>query len=104
MNMDTNESRPDDVRSTDQLSLIGLLVLVVALIPISIWAVMEEHEQWQAFAAEHNCKVIGRMSGSTSTGVGYGMAANGQFGTVVTITSTPSKTGYLCDDGVTYWR
>jgi hypothetical protein len=48
--------------------------------------------------------VVGRMSGSTQTGVGYGVTANGQFGTVVTTTSTPSKTGYLCNDGVTYWR
>ncbi len=44
--------------------------------------------------------LVGQMSGSTHTGVAVG--ANGQIGTVVTVTL--GKTGYLCSDGVTYWR
>jgi hypothetical protein len=85
-------------------SILALLILMVALIPLGIWAAVEEQKEWETFSAAHECKVVGRMSGSTQTGVGYGVTANGQFGTVVTTTSTPSKTGYLCNDGVTYWR
>ena len=85
-------------------SILALLLLVVALIPLGIWAAVEEQKEWEAFSVAHECKVVGRMRGSTQTGVGYGMTSNGKFGTVVTTTSTPDKTGYLCNDGVTYWR
>lgn len=40
------------------------------------------------------------MSGSTFNTVGVG--SNG--GVSVGIGSTPDKTGYQCNDGVTYWR
>lgn len=83
---------------------VAFIIIMMVLIPIGIWADLEEQREWDAFAADHQCKVVGRMSGSTQTDIGYGVTANGQFGTVVTTTSTPSKTGYLCDDGVTYWR
>lgn len=84
--------------------LFALIILTVLLIPLSIWAVVEEGRQWETFSVTHECKVVGQMSGSTQSGVGFGVAANGQVGTVITTTSTPSKTGYLCNDGVTYWR
>lgn len=85
-------------------SMLALLILVGTLISLGIWAAVEEQKEWEVFAATHECKVVGHMSGSTQTGVGYGMTANRQFGTMVTTTSTPSKTGYLCNDGMTYWR
>lgn len=77
---------------------------VVVFLVLFVWATIEEAEQWAHFAAAHDCKVVGRMKGTTDTGVGFGMMANGQMGTVITTTSTPSKTGFLCNDGVTYWR
>lgn len=82
----------------------SILVLPILMVALIIWAAVEEQKEWEAFSATHECKVVGRMSGSTQTGVGYGVTANGRFGTVVTTTSTPSKTGYLCNDGVMYWR
>ena len=88
--------------------LLALMLFVVVIIPVaaklSLAAKIQEQEKWDAFSKAHECKVVGRMNGSAQTGVGYGMAANGQFGTVITTTSIPSKTGYLCNDGVTYWR
>lgn len=85
--------------------LILALLIFVVLLPLAvIYGVMKEQEQWDAFAAAHACKKVGEMSGITQTGVGFGMAASGQIGPVVTTSSTPSKTGWLCDDGVTYWR
>ena len=85
-------------------SLLALIILTVLSIPLSIWGVVEEGRQWETFSVAHECKVVGQMSGSTQSGVGFGAAANGQVGTVITTTSIPSKTGYLCNDGVTYWR
>lgn len=84
--------------------ILAFLIFVVLLIPAVIYGSVKEQEQWDAFATAHACKKVGEMSGSTQTGVGFGMTASGQMGTVVTTTSTPSKTGWLCDDGVTYWR
>ena len=81
-----------------------VIVLAVLLIPMTIYAVMEEEREWQVFSSAHNCKVITKERGHISTGVGYGMTVNGQFGTVVTTSSIPDKTAYSCDDGVTYWR
>lgn len=77
---------------------------MMALIPLLIWALIEENKQWEAFSVSHECKVVGQMSGSVQSGVGFGTGVNGQAGTVITTTSIPSKTGYLCNDGVTYWR
>lgn len=56
--------------------------------------------QWQQFVTEHECKVVGKQSGSVSTGVGVSSS-----GDVVTVTTVESdKTGWLCNDGITYWR
>jgi hypothetical protein len=84
--------------------LLLLLCACFAMVPLLIWAAIVEGKEWEAFAAAHDCKVIGRMSGSSSTGVGFGVMANGQTGTVITTSTTPPKTGYACNDGVTYWR
>lgn len=88
---------------------IGRAVLIAALIlisfiPLSIYATIEESKRWQSFKVANNCKIVAREKGHTSTGIGFGMMINGQMGTVVTTSSTPSKTGWICDDGITYWR
>jgi len=74
-------------------------IVCVVLIAACVFFIVLEAKQWGEFAVTHNCKVVGKMSGSTGVGLGF---VNGQVGTVVTGTS--GKTGYLCDDGVTYWR
>lgn len=84
--------------------MIALLVFMVLLIPAVIYGSIKEAEEWAAFSVAHACKKVGHISGISQTGVGFGMTASGQMGTVVTTSSTPSKTGWLCDDGVTYWR
>lgn len=84
--------------------ILAFLIFLVLLIPVGIYGSVKEQERWEEFSAAHACKKVSEISGSTQTGVGVGMTANGQMGTVVTTTSTPSKTGWLCEDGVTYWR
>lgn len=81
-----------------------LAVLLIALIPVGMYQIAEEQRQWDAFAEAHHCKVVGHSKGHTTTGVGFGITASGQSGTVITTSTTPDTTGYLCDDGVTYWR
>jgi hypothetical protein len=64
----------------------------------------QESQEWEQFMSSHKCKIISKSKGESITGIGYGFAGNGQFGTVITSSSIPDKTGYLCDDGITYWR
>jgi hypothetical protein len=84
--------------------LIGSLVFFIGAF---LWlAVLDykEGEEWELFMSSHKCKIVSKSKGESSTGVGYGFTGNGQFGTVITSSSSPDKTGYLCDDGVTYQR
>lgn len=82
--------------------MLVLMVLVVAGIPLMIWAAIEDDRQWSAFKAAHNCKVVGKIRGDTVTTVAPIIGGNG--GVAVGVSSTPDKTGWQCADGVTYWR
>lgn len=84
--------------------LFVLLLAFISLIPLSIWATVEEERDWNEFAAIHNCRKIGEIKGAVQSGIGYGVTGNGNTGMIVTTTTTPDKTGWLCDDGATYWR
>lgn len=78
--------------------LIGAGLLVVLGIFISL-SLLEE-KQWKEFMIAHDCKKVGEISPSTSTG--FGVSSNGSVSFVPI--SNPGKTGYACNDGVTYWR
>jgi hypothetical protein len=64
-----------------------------------ITATIAENKRWHVYAAAH-CKVVGRMDGDVGTGITS--TGNGQVGFAVV--TTPDKIGYLCDDGMTYWK
>lgn len=77
--------------------LIGVgLFLIVAL---ALFFGIKDEMDWQRYAKEH-CKVIGEISGSSTTAVGF--ASNGSV--AVTPVYIPGKTGYLCDNGKQTWR
>ncbi len=80
-----------------------LIVGIAALFALLIYSAIQEEKAWQEFSSEQSCVVIEKIEGHTSTGVGVGFVG-GNAGTIVTTTSTPDKTAYLCNDGVTYWR
>lgn len=70
-----------------------LLVLVGA-------AAVSEHNEWVKFYSDHNCHKIAEIDGDVFNTIG--MSGNGQM--TVGIGSTPKKIGYLCNDGITYYR
>lgn len=89
--------------------LIAIIFLVVPpslilLVYVAISSAHLESEQWGKFSQEHACRKVAEMKGNVQTGVGVSVMPNGQVGTVITTDSTPDKAGYLCDDGITYWR
>lgn len=81
-----------------------LAALVVVSLLLLIVVIFYEEKRWTEFSAANNCKKVAQMTGDVQVGVGYGMTSGGQFGTLITTSTTPPKTGWLCDDGVTYWR
>lgn len=75
--------------------LVGVMSVLVALVLASY----QKEQEWRDWATEH-CKVIEKREGTTTTGVGVSL--KGQAG--VFIGGEPDQTGYLCDDGITYWK
>jgi len=82
----------------------GLIGLIVLAIPFMIMAAIQNQREWETFATAHNCKIIGKMDGDTSVGVAPVIGGNNNGGIAVVTTTTSGKTGYQCDDGITYWR
>ena len=83
------------------------LALVLAFgagIAVVVVVAIHSEQRWRIFAAKHHCKVVGRRSGDIAPNVGISVDANGKVASVITTIIEPDETGYLCDDGVTYWR
>lgn len=59
-------------------------VCFVAFFAISVlllsWLAAKDRREWRQFKATHNCRIVGKVDG------------------------LPDKTGWQCDDGITYWR
>ncbi len=85
--------------------IVVMSLICAALIGLLIKAVIVEQREWDAFSVAHECKIVGQAKGHASTGVGFGATGSGgQMGTIITTSRTPDTTGWLCNDGVTYWR
>ena len=84
--------------------IFGIILLVIALIAFTVWAAIVDAENWAEFSQEQDCKKVSHVTGNTNIGYGYGVTTSGNVGMGTIVTRTPSKTGWLCDDGVTYYR
>ncbi|EIE9938012.1 hypothetical protein GIW79_22935 [Pseudomonas sp. PA-7-1E] len=77
-------------------------LVAIALMGSAMWASYKpKPDEWAVFKEAHNCKVVGKSDGHSNNGVG--VTTRGSVALIVG-DSTPDKTGYLCDDGVTYWK
>ncbi|MBY7266441.1 hypothetical protein K4X55_25455 [Klebsiella variicola] len=81
------------------LAGIALLGGVISVLVVLVLASDQKEQEWRDWATDH-CKVIEKREGATTTGVGVSL--KGQAG--VFIGGEPDQTGYLCDDGITYWK
>ena len=75
-------------------------ILLAVGIWLALWSEAEDQRQWQAFVEAHECRVVGKVSGSTYVGVG----GDSKGAVVTTVIISSDKTSYSCNDGVTYWR
>jgi hypothetical protein len=79
---------------------IGVGTAVAAAFGGLIYLAYQDHKAWEQFRVDHNCYVVAKISGST--GLGNTITGNGNVG--ITTITVPGKTGWLCDDGITYYR
>lgn len=79
---------------------IGVAILLLLL--GAAYLDKQEEKQWANFSKTHDCKIVGKKAGSLQIGVAPIMGGSGGVGIVVTPTS--DQTGWLCNDGITYWR
>lgn len=81
------------------------IVLVIFILAVIVTGFMfysdytKKEQTWREWATEH-CKVIEKIDGKTSVGVG--VSTSGQAGAFISPSS--NQTGYKCDDGITYWK
>ena len=84
----------------DEHILVGALLFLALLIVGSVVASDRSAKKWEAFKVAHACKVVAHIDGSTSTTIG--VSGNGQA--TVGVGSTSAKKGWLCNDGITYYK
>jgi hypothetical protein len=73
-----------------------ILVGIVTLFVLLIVATVNEGREWEKFKVDHSCKVVAHIKGELFNTVD----SRGNVG----IGGTSDKTGWLCDDGQTYFR
>lgn len=79
--------------------LVGVSAILLVTIA-SVIGVVVEQRRWEQFKTDHNCKLVGVVESDAMPG--YGLTSDGKI--AFTISQTPKKEGWLCDDGITYWR
>lgn len=84
----------------ENLLLGGLISVLISLIVLTCYLGSKAEHEWQEFKATHECKIVGQKEGQTSTGFAATASGNG----AIVTTTTPGQTGWLCSDGITYWR
>lgn len=75
-----------------------VLVLLVWLGSITAYVVVKEKLEWKEFSEGHGCEKVSETRSHSQLGIIVG----GRGGVVVSRANGGS--GWLCDDGITYWR
>lgn len=89
---------------SDWWPVVLLVVALVAGLAGAVWLGLESDREWQEFKEANGCRLVGKMEGSVVPGVGVGVGVKGAATVVSTTVYIPDKEGWLCADGVTYWR
>lgn len=73
---------------------------IVLLLILVGYASYNESIQWNEFKIQRKCKEVSKAKGEIFNTFGTDAKGNISIG----IASTSDKTGWLCDDGITYYR
>lgn len=84
----------------DDWPIISIVAAMVGILIALVASGIHETRQWEAYRVAHKCVVVAHIDGDVFNTVGTG--SNGQV--VIGIGSTSDKTGWKCDDGITYYK
>ena len=79
---------------------IGTILAATVLFATSAYMDTEEQHQWEAFKTSHACKAVAHINGAP---VPYG-AVDVSNKADVGPSFPVEKTGWQCNDGITYYR
>jgi hypothetical protein len=96
--IDDKNTGIEDFRTMTVIAIIA--GIFAGLIPLAIGLAVQDERDWRQWSSAHHCRMIGR-TGPTAA-FGPSVSADGRIGTTMLVTG--GKTGWLCDDNVTYWR
>lgn len=83
----------------DDLLAPALVICILLAVGLS-FACLDSYKRWEQFKIDHNCKLVSHISGDVFNTIGTDAKGNVSIG----VGSTPDEEGWLCDDGVTYYR
>lgn len=88
------------------LTEIAVVIIVFVLLVLAFFGadkqMKKEQLEWQQFSLQHKCEIVGVKESSTTMGIGPTFSTKPGFSTMVM--TIPAQTGWLCDNGITYWR
>lgn len=84
--------------------LLATLFFVTMLIPVSLYVAGKEQREWDAFSMKHACKKVSSLTKGATVEISQIKYIGNQVTTAIIKTPVVNKTGWLCDDGVIYWR
>lgn len=76
-------------------SMLCVVVAAFILIPLTVAGSIRERHEWEEFRIAHKCRVVAEMPSEFF---------NTFDGKRVGIGATAAKQGWLCDDGITYYK
>lgn len=82
------------------MKMVFATVGFVAVIAAIVCASYEEAKRWEAFKIAHQCRKVSYERATSHPVTTFGANGQAQFGVV----TTPGKTGWACNDGITYYR
>jgi hypothetical protein len=76
-------------------------IIFFSLAAATVAAIVHTDEQeWREYSAAHACRPVAKIHSLIDPVTGIGIDGAVTFATA----SGPDQTGYLCNDGVTYYR
>lgn len=84
----------------DDLIFPGIVIIVLVIVGVVAYASYKDQQRWDMFSKTHHCRLVSHSEGSSA--LTTGIASSGHV--VIGSTYIDGKNGYLCDDGVTYYR
>ena len=84
--------------------MLGVIVIIAALVALCLYGTHLELQQWEEFKVAHSCEITQKMKIPLTLNPVVTVGGGGNVGTGITASGGEEKKGWLCDDGIVYWR